>query len=260
MSGWASSALSPVKNEAKTIDYRNTVKSMDISVVIPAYNEEKYIGKCLKTLSKQDFRGNYEIIVSDGSSTDRTVKIAKRYADRVIVDRKSTIAYGRQVGSLAAKYPILAYTDADTRIPPNWLSKLSESFQDESVVGVHGKILPLDGNRIENDFCKYVIPPYSRFMVQINMPSVPGSNFAIRRWAFDKVGGFNTQLVTSEDVDICSRVKTLGRFLYNPDAIVYVSTRRVREWGYLKMISHYTSNAIMTYAFGKPRTDYEPVR
>ncbi|MCD1294554.1 glycosyl transferase [Methanocella sp. CWC-04] len=233
---------------------------MDISVVIPAYNEEKYIEKCLKSLSRQDFKGNYEIIVSDGSSTDKTVKIARRYADQVIIDAKSTIAYGRQTGSLAAKYSILAYTDADTHIPSDWLSNIAASMSDEKVVGVHGKLLPLDGNRIEEDFCKYIIPPYSKFMVHINKPSVPGSNFAVRKWAFDRVGGFNTKLVTGEDVDICARIKKLGKFVYNPDALVYVSTRRVREWGYLKMISHYTSNTILTHTFGKPRTDYDAIR
>jgi glycosyltransferase involved in cell wall biosynthesis len=233
---------------------------MGISVVIPTYNEEKYIERCLKSLSKQDYDGKYEIIVSDGNSTDKTVQIARKYADRVIVDKKHTISYGRQAGSIAAKYPILAYTDADTFIPSDWLSKISESMMDENVVGAHGMLLPLDGTRIEEDFCRYVIPPYSKFMVHINKPSVPGSNFAIKKCAFDKVGGFNIDLVTGEDVDICARIKTLGRFIYNPDAVVYVSTRRVREWGYLKMLSHYTSNTIKIHAFGRPRTDYDPIR
>ena len=52
---------------------------MDISVIIPTYNEEKYVGTCLRSLSNQDYQGKYEIIISDGSSTDRTVEIARRY-------------------------------------------------------------------------------------------------------------------------------------------------------------------------------------
>ena len=233
---------------------------MDISVIIPTYNEEKYVGTCLRSLSNQDYQGRYEIIISDGSSTDRTVEIARRYGARVVVDKKDTISFGRQAGSRAARYPILAYTDADTSIPSDWLTQLSKSLQDKHVVGVHGKLLPLDGNRFENDFCNYVLPPYSKFMVQINKPSVPGSNFAIRRWAFDKVKGFNTKLVTSEDVDICNRIKSLGKFVYNQDAVVYVSTRRVREWGYLKMLSYYTSCTIKYHTKGAANTNYDPIR
>lgn len=233
---------------------------MGISVIIPTYNEEKYIETCLKSLECQDFPGNYEVIVSDGSSTDNTAAIAGRHADRVIVDRKDTIAYGRQAGAHAAKYSILAFTDADTYIPPDWLSNLASSLEDCRVVGAHGKLLPLDGNRFENDFCNYVLPPYSQFMVNINKPSVPGSNFAVRRKAFNKVRGFNTKLVTAEDVDLCNRIKKLGKFVYNPEAVVYVSTRRVREWGYLKMLSFYTSNTIKYHATGSAGRFYEAIR
>lgn len=233
---------------------------MDISIIIPTFNEEKYIGACLKSLEHQDYSGNYEVIVSDGSSTDNTTAIAGRHAGRVIVDRKDTIAYGRQAGARAARYSILAFTDADTYIPPDWLSRLASSLEDRRVVGVHGKLLPLDGNRFENDFCNYVLPPYSQLMVQINKPSVPGSNFAVRRKAFNEVGGFNTKLVTAEDVDICNRIKALGKFVYNPDAVVYVSTRRVRKWGYLKMFSFYTLNSIMYYMKGTAGNNYEPIR
>jgi len=233
---------------------------MDISIIIPTYNEEKYIEACLESLECQEYSGNYEVIVSDGSSTDNTVAIAGRHADRVIVDHKDTIASGRQAGARAARYSVLAFTDADTYIPPDWLSNLASSLEESRVVGVHGKLLPLDGNRFENDFCNYVLPPYSQLMVQINKPSVPGSNFAVKRKAFNKVGGFNTKLVTAEDVDICNRIKRLGKFVYNPNAVVYVSTRRVRNWGYLKMFSFYTLNAIMYYTNGTAGKNYEPIR
>lgn len=233
---------------------------MDISIIIPTYNEEKYIETCLKSLECQEYSGNYEVIVSDGSSTDNTVAIAGRHADRVIVDHKDTIASGRQVGARAARYSVLAFTDADTYISPDWLSNLASSLEESRVVGVHGKLLPLDGNRFENDFCNYVLPLHSQLMVDINKPSVPGSNFAVKRKAFNKVGGFNTKLVTAEDVDICNRINRLGKFVYNPNAVVYVSTRRVRNWGYLKMFSYYTLNAIMYHANGTAQENYEPIR
>jgi glycosyltransferase involved in cell wall biosynthesis len=140
---------------------------MDISVVIPAFNEEKYIERCLKSLQRQQFGGNYEVIVSDDSSTDGTVKIAEKLADRVIAHPKTTISQGRQVGAEASKYDVIAFTDADTFIPPNWLSSLASSLEDGRAAGVHGNLMPLDGNRLESDFCRYVLPPYSKLMVRI---------------------------------------------------------------------------------------------
>lgn len=233
---------------------------MDISVILPSYNEEKYIEPCLKALSEQDYKGNYEIIVSDATSTDRTIEIAEKYADKVVVDKKCTISYGREMGARASKYPLLAYTDSDTLAAKDWLTKISKNFDDEKTVGVHGKILPSDGNRVEWGFSKYAIPPYSHFMIAINKPAIPGSNFAMRRWAWEKAGGFDVSLVTGEDVNMGARIKKYGKFRYDPKAIVYVSTRRVRKWGYAKMLSYYAIETVRLQFFGKASEDYEVVR
>ncbi len=85
---------------------------MDISVVIPAFNEEKYIETCLKSLRNQKFDGNFEIIVADDSSEDNTVKIAEKYADKVVVHQRGSISYGRQKGAEAARYPAIAFSDS----------------------------------------------------------------------------------------------------------------------------------------------------
>jgi glycosyltransferase involved in cell wall biosynthesis len=233
---------------------------MDISVVIPAFNEEKYIEICLKSLRDQKFDGNYEIIVADDSSEDNTVKVAEKYADRVVIHQRGSISYGRQKGAEAARYQAIAFTDADTYVAPDWLAQLSSSLEQKNVAGVHGQLMPLDGNYVENNFCRYVLPPYSAFMVGINQPSVPGANFAVTKKAFEQVGGFNTKLITAEDVELCKRVKREGRFLFNRDARVYVSTRRVREWGYLKVVSFHVTNSVKILILGKADVYYEPIR
>ena len=233
---------------------------MKISVVIPAYNEEKYIETCLKSLRRQDYGDGYEIIIADNSSDDATVKIAERYADKVIVHPRNTISYGRQRGAEAARYEVIAFTDADTMIPPGWLSSVASCFTHDGVVGMHGQLMPLDGTWFEAGFCRHVLPPYSKFMVDINQPSVPGSNFAVRRDAFEKIGGFNTKFITAEDVELCKRIKRLGRIVYNPAAVVYVSTRRIRKWGYLKILSYHVSNSFKIYVLNKADMEYEPVR
>jgi GT2 family glycosyltransferase len=97
-------------------------------------------------------------------------------------------------------------------------------------------------------------------MVKINKPSVPGANFAVKKEAFLKAGGFNTRLTTGEDVELCNRVKCIGPIRFNPEAIVYVSTRRIRKWGYMKTVSFHVSNTLKLHALGYGKTEYEPVR
>jgi cellulose synthase/poly-beta-1,6-N-acetylglucosamine synthase-like glycosyltransferase len=233
---------------------------VDISVVIPAFNEEKYLGTCLRSLQCQDFDGNYEVIVADNSSDDRTVRIGERYADRVVVHPRDTIARGRQTGADATRYPVIAFTDADTCAAPDWLSQLAGSLEDDMVAGVHGQLMPYDGNLLEQGFCRYVLPPYSSFMAHINRPSAPGSNFAVKREAFEKAGGFNTKLVTGEDVELCRRVGKYGHIAFNPDALVRVSTRRVRKWGYARILSFHVYNTVKIYTSGQASMEFEPVR
>jgi Glycosyltransferases involved in cell wall biogenesis len=98
-----------------------------ISVIIPALNEEDVIEYCLQSLENQNYK-NFEIIVVDGGSKDRTVEIAEKYA-RVIKQKSKTIGGARKEGTLAAKGDILAFTDADTIFDPNWLSSIEKSMK-----------------------------------------------------------------------------------------------------------------------------------
>ena len=90
-----------------------------ISIIIPTLNEEKYIENTLKALKNQDYNGKYEIIVADGMSKDRTVKIAQKYADKVIKVKKPGISAGRNAGAGIAKGGIFLFIDADTIVFPN---------------------------------------------------------------------------------------------------------------------------------------------
>src|SRR3990172_3737337 len=85
-----------------------------ISIIIPTYNEENYIEKCLKSLSNQTLpRNKYEIIIVDGGSKDRTIDIARKYVDKVIRQKSKGVGGARNDGVNAAKYGVIATTDAD---------------------------------------------------------------------------------------------------------------------------------------------------
>src|SRR3989304_1863883 len=100
-----------------------------ISIIIPTYNEENYIEKCLKSLSNQTLpRNKYEIIIVDGGSKDRTIDIARKYVDKVIRQKSKGVGGARNDGVNAAKYGVIATTDADVIVPDNWLERIVKRF------------------------------------------------------------------------------------------------------------------------------------
>ena len=101
---------------------------MKISVVIPAYNEEKYLKQCLASLKKQEVKPD-EIIVVDNNSTDKTAQIAKKFGVIVLKESRQGITYARNRGFDEAKYEIIARCDADTILPPNWIKRIKADFQ-----------------------------------------------------------------------------------------------------------------------------------
>jgi glycosyltransferase involved in cell wall biosynthesis len=110
---------------------------MNISVVVPAYNEEKFISDCLKALTSQTMQP-FEIIVVDNNSTDNTVEIAKQFDVTVIHEKKQGMINARNAGYDFAKGSIIARTDSDTRVPKDWIEKISYHFENDDIDGLAG--------------------------------------------------------------------------------------------------------------------------
>ena len=110
---------------------------MKVSVVIPVYNEEKYIKNCLESLMKQEEKPD-EIIVVDNVSTDNTTNIIKNYKDiKIIKKHFQGIGRARNAGFDQAKGDIIARCDADTIVPTNWIKAIKEDFtKDDSIVAI----------------------------------------------------------------------------------------------------------------------------
>ncbi|MBN3037231.1 MAG: glycosyltransferase [Candidatus Diapherotrites archaeon] len=232
---------------------------MDLSVIIPTLNEESYIRQCMESIRNQDYDGKYEVIIGDGVSTDRTVSIAEALGAKIVVEKKPTISAGRQKACEKARGRLILSSDADVNAPSDWLSTIENTFTD-GVAGAHGNTIPYDGSRMDYLTCKYLMPLYSQAMVLMNIPSPAGSNLAFTRKDFEACGGFNTDLVTGEDVDLVRRLRAHGRFVFNPNAVVYVSMRRVKQWGRMKYLAYHTTNAIRMHTTGTSHNTYEPVR
>ncbi|MCK4327750.1 MAG: glycosyltransferase [Candidatus Diapherotrites archaeon] len=232
--------------------------TMDVSVIIPTLNEEKYLAPCLESLSRQEFGGSYEIVVGDGCSTDATEAICRDYGAKFLVEPKPTIAAGRQKACDAAKGRTIVSTDADIQAPVNWLDSIVSRF--DGNVGLYGNIVPYDGSRTEAWMCRNVMSRYMHVMDCLGNPVPAGSNLAFKRSAFEEVGGFNTDLVTAEDLDLTKKLMGVGKVAYNPHGHVYVSLRRVKGWGYGNYVKFHVTNAIKYHATGKSHDSYEPVR
>lgn len=111
--------------------------NLRVSVVVPVYNEEKYLANCLNSLVKQSVPAD-EIIVVDNNSTDGSVAIAQKFPVRIVHEKKQGMIHARNRGFNEAKHEIIARTDADTILPKNWVKRVKKAFEDETVVGVSG--------------------------------------------------------------------------------------------------------------------------
>ncbi len=118
------------------------------SVVVPAYNEAKFLGGCLDSLRAQDFPGPYEVIVVDNNSTDGTGDLARSRGVTVVHEPRAGVCSARQSGTSAASGEIVVSTDADTVFSPGWLSRIDQAFrEDPGRVAVAGP-------------CRFVDPPW----------------------------------------------------------------------------------------------------
>ncbi len=231
-----------------------------VSVIIPALNEERYIKEVLEGLKEQTFK-NFEAIIVDGGSIDNTVKIAKSYGARVIVDKGSWIGEARNRGAREAKGEVLFFTNADTRPTPRTLETYLSVFKNKEIVAATGPLGPLESSDAIMRFCyQFVSVGLAQFALAVGIPSISGSNFVVRREAFMKVGGFDEAFKTYEDLDLSNRLKHHGDIKYNKSALVYTSTRRIKAWGIPKYILFNASNVVKYHLFRTAKEEYEPIR
>ncbi|HIH18551.1 TPA: glycosyltransferase [Candidatus Micrarchaeota archaeon] len=235
-------------------------KKVDVSILIPSYNEEKYIGACLASIKRQKFSGTYEIILGDGNSKDKTQRIAKDYGCRVVREAWGTPSGGRYAAAKAAKGRIFAITSADVELTEEWLSELVKPFErDRNVSWGVGSVSPQDGNLLEK-IGAYILNIMASVLNLVGLAYVNADNLICRADAYKKCGEFNPKLMTSEDTDLGMRLMKTGKFYYIPRAKVLISMRRIRKWGYFNFVMFHTGNWFNTHVFARPAEEYAPVR
>lgn len=234
---------------------------IDVSIVVCTLNEEKNIVACLAALAKQDFSGTYEIILADGNSEDQTVALAKPFADQIVIEKKRSIAFERQAGAKRARGAIIAFTDADSTTPHHWVQGIWDTFQKNPEVSMlYGPVFYSDVSAQEQQLSTFFMPKFLRVMSILRMHNPIGSNIAIRRAVFEKIGGFNTDYITCEDLDLGKRARKHGPLRYVKHIHQFVSARRVKKWGYLRYVGFHLLNGVRYHFTGKASRKYEDVR
>ena len=207
-----------------------------ISVVVPSYNEEKNIGECLGSLNRQILsRTEYEIIVVDGNSADRTREIAAPLADLVFVQTSPRVGGARNDGATRAKGEIVAFTDADCIAPADWLLRIRDDFAKFHPVEVYGTVYPREGG-IRNRVALGMANTFSRIGYHTRTLYYSlGCNTAVDRAAFIRAGMYRP-MDAGEDIEISIRMKEWGKVLFDPRLRVGFSMRRYQQFGTLKSI------------------------
>ena len=207
-----------------------------VSVVVCAHNAASTMDECLSSLAKLSYP-NYEVIVVNDGSTDATGAIASRCAGvRVVHTRNEGLSAARNTGCAHATGEIVAYTDADVRVDPDWLTYLVQPFLTTDVVAVGGpNVVPSDDPWIAHSVARAPGAPTHVLLDDRLAEHVPGCNCAFRRGALQAVDGFNPTFVRAgDDVDLCWRLHARGwRIGFAPAALVWHRHRSTIR-GYLR--------------------------
>lgn len=231
-----------------------------ISIAIPAFNEEKYIGDCLDSLNNLDYpKDRYEIIVETSGSTDQTAQIA-RSKGVVVLDQgeRLGVSGARQAASAMAKGEIIAATDADTLVPRNWLKMIVEDLSQEKIVGVTGPVRTYDRNLWHKFVFMVSFEIYYLMGIFSRQTYFSGMNFAIKKDIFDKIGGFNHVLKAGEDTDLANRASRFGKIIYDRRITVLTSNRRLKEGLFQSMFRY--GKTYLAVKRNKPAPDFEDFR
>jgi len=201
-----------------------------ISIVIPTLNEERNLPRLLDSLARLRYpKTRRELIIADGYSIDATAAIAKKYGAKIVFNKAKIRGAGCQIGVQSSIGEYVAFTDADCTVPADWIHGLLRHFSDPSVASAGGPNVTPAGD-----------PPFAQAVGQIlgvfTMPGArygarsnsvaktfhnPGCNVLYKKDAIQKVGGFNTQLVTCEDEELDYRLQAAGyTHIYTPHVIV----------------------------------------
>ncbi|MDD3897169.1 MAG: glycosyltransferase family 2 protein [Candidatus Peribacteraceae bacterium] len=202
---------------------------MKLSLVIPVYNEEAYIGACLESVMRQTEKPD-EIIVVDNNSIDRTVEIVSRYPVRILQEEQQGMIPARNAGFNAAQYDIIARCDADDVLPGDWVARIKRNFTELNIDALCGPLiysdLPMKTAIIPNLYLD------TMKVLQFGNETMVGPNMALTKRMWEKVRNRvcldDTRV--HEDIDLGMKIIQAGGTIYRDrQLIVRSSARRMKK-------------------------------
>jgi glycosyltransferase involved in cell wall biosynthesis len=224
-----------------------------ISVIIPAHNEEKYLVGTLESLRRQNY-GRFEVIVVANGCTDGTAEVARGRCDRLIVLSQKSLGVARNLGARMAQGEILVFLDADTTLEPMTLRRIAEEFTPKCAAGtIHG--------RPDRGETKYRLVYWVKnFMHRTALHR--GSSGVIICWKdhFIKAGGFDEGLEVCENGELIARLTRWGRYKYLGDISATTSMRRYEQRGVCRLSWMWLRLWVGSFFSDLHRRRYETVR
>jgi glycosyltransferase involved in cell wall biosynthesis len=241
-----------------------------LSVIVPVYQEESILERTLSIYS-DEFKNEYsiELIVSDGGSTDRTVEIAKKYADKIALhkkDHRQSIAEGRNNGADIASGKCFVFINGDTipEAPKDFFDHVHNwSIDENSKIDAFAcRVGVFPEEELTKDRIFYNLHNnYVRFLNFIGIGMGRGECQIVKRHIFEKAGRYNNDIIAGEDFDLFRRISKIGKVKYEQRLKVLESPRRFRKLGYIRTLSNWLLNALSVMILGRSISkDWEAVR
>jgi len=245
---------------------------MKLSIIIPAYNEENYVGQCLESIATEQARGNFdvEIIVVNNASVDRTGEVARSFSFvRVVDEPRKGLVRARQTGYESSTGDLVANVDADTLMPAGWIRQVFEEFSvDSKLSALSGPYIYYDLSTMTNWSILFwyrigqLISFISTFFTKKGGTMLQGGNFVLRRSVLEQAGGFDLNFdFYGEDTAIAKLMSRYGKVKFTFHLPMYTSGRRLREEGIFTMAMKYGINFFWVIIFSEPYTKkYKDIR
>lgn len=226
------------------------------SVIIPTLNEELFLPKLLQSLTEQTDK-NFEVIVVDGGSEDKTVQLAREFSHQlphltVLTDQEKNLPLQRNIGARQARGDWFVFVDADGVFVPWFIRRIDQFIRDENPELFTTWFYP--DSQVPSDA---MITLLGNMMIEasniLHRSLTPGPLTIVTRRAFESVGGYNQSLRFGEDYDFGQRLVATGvELVMLRETLCMFSLRRFRRQGKLKMLNTYLMLAFRTLIAKKP--------
>jgi len=224
-----------------------------LSIIIPTLNEENYLPRLLECLRKQrEGGGDFEVIAADAGSQDRTREIAEAFGCRVV--KGGLPAKGRNEGAKTAKGDLLLFLDADVILPEDFLYLAIKEFKKRNLDIAAFSLIPLSKKKSH----KFLFNFFYNYPLKVleDKWSHGAMGILAKKWIHQKIGGFDEGIKIAEDHHYVQRASRIGKFGMIKSSKIFISLRRIRKEGWVRVGLKYSFTEIYMKFKGPVRKEF----